>query len=131
MSLLLHPPLPKSLTLERASQQRFKACPPFRSLTQTCSLDTAGVLLEILGNNLLTLVQIMGYALPGLRYQTWFCTGDRSVSFWAAIPNMVLHWGWICFILGTALWIIQYGSFGCAMKFLKADEDMDVQDSFV
>lgn len=87
MSLLLHPPLPKSLTLERASQQRFKACPPFRSLIQTCSLDTAVVLLEILGNNLLTLVQITGYALPGLLYQTWFCTGDGSVSFWEQHPG--------------------------------------------
>lgn len=41
-----HPPIPKSLPLEMASQQCFKTCLSFRSplwwLAQTCSLDTAG-----------------------------------------------------------------------------------------
>lgn len=42
-----HPPTPKSLPLETASQQSFKTCLSFRSLhwglVQACSLDTAGV----------------------------------------------------------------------------------------
>lgn len=69
---------------------------------------------ELLGNKILPLVQIM-----------------RLHTARAVTPNMVMHCGWICFILGAAPWTIQYGGFPCAMKLLRADEDTGVHDLFV